>query len=242
MNFFQYSPMRKFSVFFLLVFFFKSGISWSASLGSMVNIPAGEFTMGWEGVSNKTPHKVFLDSYFIDIHEVTQEEYVEVMKDNPSKFQNPNLPVDQVTWFEAQAYCSKIGKRLPTEAEWEKAIRGGSVSLHFWENDEPGDYAWFDDNADDKTHPVAKKLPNAFGLYDMAGNVWEWNSDWYDRNYYEESPLKNPKGPENGQDKVLRGGSWYSSIKHITSVTRYWSAPDVRNSNFGFRCAQSTSK
>ncbi len=242
MNLFFFNTVKKFSVIFFFIFFFNLGVSWSATPDNMVKIPSGEFIMGWEGVSNKTPHNVFLDSYFIDIHEVTQAEYVKIMKDNPSKFQNPDLPVDQVTWFEAKAYCSKIGKRLPTEAEWEKAIRGGSVTLHYWGKNEPGDYAWFDDNADDQTHPVAKKLPNSFGLYDMAGNVWEWNADWYDRKYYEKSPLKNPKGPENGQDKVLRGGSWYSSIKHITSVTRYWSAPDVRNSNFGFRCAQSSMK
>ncbi|NIQ02663.1 MAG: SUMF1/EgtB/PvdO family nonheme iron enzyme [Nitrospinaceae bacterium] len=204
----------------------------------MAWIPPGEFVMGLEGAGNKTPHKVFLDGFFIDKYEVTQEDYESQRGANPSKFTGRKNPVEQVTWYEARAYCAKLGKRLPTEAEWEKAARGGTATLYFWGPEMDAQYAWFDDNSDDQTHPVGGRQPNAYGLHDTSGNVWEWVGDWYEKKYYERSPAKNPKGPESGVDKTLRGGSWYSSGRHLTTATRYWSGPNVRNSNFGFRCAK----
>jgi formylglycine-generating enzyme required for sulfatase activity len=204
----------------------------------MAYVPPGAFTMGMEGASNKTPHKVFLDGFFIDKHEVTQEEFVKVRGANPSKFEGKGHPVDQATWLEANAYCQQVGKRLPTEAEWEKAARGGTQMRYYWGDEFSGDYSWYDDNADGHTHPVGQKKPNTYGLHDMSGNVWEWVADWYDSDYYEHSPPANPKGPKTGEEKTLRGGSWYSSPRHQMSATRFWSEPHIRNSNFGFRCAQ----
>ena len=204
----------------------------------MVWIPEGEFVMGLEGASNKTLHKVYLDGFFMDQQEVTQIEFVKARGANPSKFSGDNLPVDQVTWYEARAYCAKVGNRLPTEAEWEKSVRGGTTTNYYWGDDMNFSYTWLDDNADNRTHPVATKKPNAYGLYDMSGNVWEWVADWYQKKYYEMSPVKNPSGPEDGSERGLRGGSWYSGKRHQTSATRYWSEPQIRNSNFGFRCAK----
>ena len=204
----------------------------------MVWIPAGEFAMGLEGASNKTPHRVHIDGFFMDRHEVTQKKFVQVRGANPSRFIGNYLPVEQVTWYEARAYCLKVGKRLPTEAEWEKGARGGTTTTYFWGNDMDPAYTWFEGNAEDRTHPVASKKPNAYGLHDMSGNVWEWVADWYQKKYYEVSPVKNPPGPAEGTERGLRGGSWYSGKRHQTSATRYWSELNVRNSNFGFRCAQ----
>jgi formylglycine-generating enzyme required for sulfatase activity len=204
----------------------------------MVWIPPGEFVMGLEGSSNKTPHKVYLDGFFIDKFEVVQKDYKRLRGANPSKFTGENHPVDQANWYEARGYCAKAGKRLATEAEWEKAARGGTSSFYFWGGDMDPEYAWFDDNSEDQTHPVGTRQPNAYGVYDTSGNVWEWVADWYEKKYYERSPAKNPRGPETGEEKGLRGGSWYSSERHLTPATRYWSDPYVRNSNFGFRCVQ----
>jgi len=204
----------------------------------MVFIPSGSYEMGWEGASNKTPHTVHTDGFFIDQFEVTQRPYHRVQGQNPSKFSGEDRPVEQVTWMEARNYCSKIGKRLPTEAEWEKAARAGTFTLYFWGNEEREDRSWHKGNAEGETHPVGQLKPNPYGVYDLYGNVWEWVADWYDKNYYEISPQKNPLGPAEGENRVLRGGSWYSGLRHQTSVTRYWSDPGVRNSNFGFRCAQ----
>jgi len=204
----------------------------------MVWIPSGEFVMGLEGASNKTPHKVYLDGFFIDKFEVVQKDYESLRGANPSKFTREDRPVDQVNWYEAKSYCAKAGKRLPTEAEWEKAARGGAPSLYFWGEDMNPEYAWFDDNSEEQTHPVGTRQPNTYGVYDTSGNVWEWVADWYEKKYYERSPAKNPRGPVTGEEKGLRGGSWYSSKRHLTPATRYWSDPYVRNSNFGFRCAK----
>jgi len=203
----------------------------------MVLIPPGEFVMGMEGASNKTPHTVSLDAFYLDTHEVTQENFEKARRYNPSKFIDPQRPVEQVTWYEAKSYCRKQGKRLPTEAEWERAARAGTTTKYFWGDDMDPRYAWFRDNADDQTHPAGQKLPNPFGLYDISGNVWEWTADWYDKTWYRRSPRKNPQGPEQGEEKVIRGGSWYSRKHHLLTATRYWSEPMIRNSNIGFRCA-----
>ncbi len=204
----------------------------------MVYLPGGEYIMGLEGASNKTPHPVVLNAIFIDINEVTQADYEHILGKNPSGFKGADRPVDRITWFEAWSFCKRLGKRLPTEAEWEYAARGGTTTLYFWGDEFDSEMTWNQGNSGQETQPVKQKPANSFGLHDTSGNVWEWVSDWYGKYYYEESPKENPEGPVAGEEKVIRGGSWYSSGKHQTSATRYWAEPSTRNSNFGFRCVK----
>jgi formylglycine-generating enzyme required for sulfatase activity len=134
---------------------------------------------------------------------------------------------------------SKNGYRLPTEAEWEYACRAGTTTKYYWGDNMDGAYAWWSSNSDEKTHLVGTKKPNAWGLYDMSGNVWEWCNDWYDKNYYASSSEKNPKGPDSGRCRVLRGGSCDSGdVDDLRSAVRYEGDrdPDYRADNDGFRC------
>lgn len=189
----------------------------------MVLISAGEFVMGspeGEGGSDEHPrHRVYLDAFYIDKHEVTNALYENCVRAGlckpqglsrcfvwtqsawkqgvtlPDESRGDGHPVICVDWSRAQTFCQWKGKRLPTEAEWEKAARGGSEGKWSFGDDESrlGGYAWYHGNSKDQTHPVGTKKPNQFGLYDMYGNVWEWVSDWYDENYYKNSPDNNPK-------------------------------------------------
>jgi len=136
---------------------------------------------------------------------VTQEAYQRVSGNNPSHFIGQRLPVEQVSWNDAQAYCEAAGMRLPTEAEWEYAARGGNTSARYGTVDS---VAWYGGNSGSKTHEVGQKPANGFGLGDMLGNVWEWVVDWYNDQYYGRSPASDPWGPPSGQSRVLRGGSW----------------------------------
>lgn len=185
---------------------------------NMVLVEGGTFTMGCTEDScsddEKPAHAVTLSSFRIGKYEVTQEEWKLVMGDNPSKFQGPRRPVDNISWEDAQKFIRKLNKfsgrqyRLPTEAEWEYAARGGRLSkgyLYSGGNDLDS-VGWFRDNATEQTHKVGQKLPNELGLYDMSGNVWEWCNDWYDGTYYAGSPDENPQGPRSGTFHVLRGG------------------------------------
>jgi formylglycine-generating enzyme required for sulfatase activity len=150
-----------------------------------------------------------------------------------SGWMNENMPIVNVTWEEAQAYCGWIGTRLPTEAEWEYAARGGSTEARYGSLD---DIAWYSNNSDGQTHDVAQKRANGFGLYDALGNVSEWVNDWYDENYYQGSPAQDPEGPGYGQYRVLRGGAYYLATKFVRLSYRFRVYPDVRITYIGFRC------
>ena len=204
-----------------------------------VLIPAGEFQMGSQAAEDEAPHMVFLSGFYIDKFEVTQEQFEQVMGNNPSDFQGTNLPVEQVTWYEARDYCKAVGKRLPTEAEWEKAARGGTQTAYAWGDVTDDDYAWYWDNSKRRTHPVGTRKPNAFGLYDMYGNVWEWISDKYVDDYYRTSPRENPPGPFSSKYHVIRGGSWRDLPDFLRATRRNYDLPAGRFNHIGFRCAKS---
>ena len=209
-------------------------------LAEKVLVPAGEFTMGHSnGLEDEKPaHKVHVEAFFMDKYEVTQLQYESVMNKNPSYFKKcPLCPVEKVTFYEAQSFCRKMGKRLPTEAEWEKAAKGGINDILYWGDDDPEDFAWSGNDADHRTHPVGEKLPNPYGLHDIAGNVWEWVQDWYDPQYYQNSPRKNPRGPESGETRVVRGGAWGHLPELLRHTYRENYDPKTRYINGGFRCA-----
>lgn len=225
----------------------------------MVLIPAGEFQMGSENKDDEMPiHTVYIDDFYMDVHEVTNAQYQEFLNAtgheppeywNDPKFNAPDQPVVGVTWYDAVAYCQWAGKRLPTEAEWEKAARGGLVGYQYpWgdtltRNDANyigigGSDIWYD------TSPVCSFAPNDYGLFDMIGNVYEWCLDYYDYNYYSDSPSSNPIGPEEGITRVLRGGSCYdgylSDYLRVASRFNYYPAPT--NGIVGFRCVMDIPK
>jgi serine/threonine-protein kinase len=215
----------------------------------MVLIPAGPFLMGCDhGLENEAPvHEVSLDNFFLDATEVTNAQYrlfCEKTRRTPppnprwdsSYFAGkPSHPVVNVTWFDADAYARWAGRRLPTEAEWEKAARGGLAGF---------EYPWGDGidptranyNASG-TCPVRSYDPNGYGVHEIVGNVWEWCSDWYAADAYRTSPRTNPTGPPTGADKVLRGGSIDGSIRTVRIAYRHWMSPHRRSSDIGFRCA-----
>ena len=205
----------------------------------MVLIPAGEFQMGSNAAEDEIPHTVHLSAYFIDKYEVTQEQFEKVMGNNPSDFHGKNLPVEKVTWYEARDYCKAVGHRLPTEAEWEKAARAGTNTVYSWGDTMDGNYAWYWDNSKRSPHPVGSKKPNAFGLYDMSGNIWEWVADYYEDNYYATSPRDNPQGPFTSKYRVIRGGSWRDLSEFIRTTRRNYDLPAGRFNHIGFRCAKS---
>jgi sulfatase modifying factor 1 len=233
----------------------------------MVRIPAGRFTMGDKSEVDAQPHEVFVSSFYIDKYLVTQQQYKKVMGENPSRWQADKNPVEQVRWSDAVKYCNARslkegllpcydlqtwqcnfdanGYRLPTEAEWEYACRAGTATMYFFGNDSSKltDYAWLDENSGGKPHPVGQKPPNPWGLYDMCGNVWEWCNDFYKVDYYQQSPEENPRGPDAGETKVVRGGAWKFSADSCSSGYRYNEAPGYSDVCFGydiygFRCVR----
>ena len=214
----------------------------------MVKVEVGSFNMGatpemenpWE--DEKPVHRVTLtNDYYIGKYEVTQALWQAVMGSNPSNFKGDDLPVEKVSWNDCQDFISKLnamtGKRfrLPSEAEWEYAARGGKKSrgYQYSGSNTLGDVAWYEDNSGSKTHAVGTKQPNELGIYDMAGNVWEWCQDWYGS--YSSSPQTNPIGAVSGSRRVRRGGCWCSSASYCCSSYHGSYAPDNRYIGLGLR-------
>ena len=211
----------------------------------MLLIPAGTFMMGCSpgdaecGSEESPAHQVTLtNSFYMGKTEVTQAQWQAKMGSNPSSFagysDSPSRPVERVSWNTIQTFNSQTGLRLPTEAEWEYACRAGTTTARYGELN---DIAWYDGNSGATTHPVAGKLPNALGLYDTLGNVWEWCQDRYGSMYYASSPLTNPTGPATGSYRLLRGGFWYGSYYHRASQRSY-DLPGNFYELFGFRVAR----
>jgi len=215
-----------------------------------VLVKGGCFQMGdtfGDGDSDEMPaHEVCVDDYYIGKYEVTQGQWRNIRGNNPSRFSycGDNCPVDQVSWNDIQDYIrilnQRTGKnyRLPTEAEWEYAARSGGKSEKYSGGNDLDSVAWYDSNSGDQTHQVGQKQPNGLGIYDMSGNVWEWCQDWYSDSYYKSSPRNNPQGPSSERDRVLRGGSWYSSAAGTRATYRFRYNPDYWNYYFGFRLAR----
>ena len=202
-------------------------------------IPPGQFTMGCSSgdadcdSDESPPHEVTIGKgFWMGQTEVTQEAFQRVLGSNPSNAQGPSLPVESVNWFRAHAYCNAVGMRLPTEAEWEYAARGGSSGLRYGN---PGQIAWFHANSDGKTHDVAQKQPNAYELYDLLGNVAEWTADWYAP--YANTAVSDPQGPPNGEYRILRGASCVGGIKVLRVSARAPRKPGNKTGYVGVRCA-----
>lgn len=212
-------------------------------LGKFVKIPAGEFLMGAENsyIDEQPVHKVIISKSFeMCATEVTQSQWQMLMGNNPSSFKGVNQPVNNVSWDEAVEFIEKVNMlskdytyRLPTEAEWEYACRAGSTDDHAGDLDQ---MAWYEANSGGKTHPVGKKKPNEWGLYDMHGNVQEWCQDWYG-DYHSET-VTDPQGPKNGSDRVLKGGGWHNHPKSCRSASRVIGMPGNHYFYVGFRLAR----
>ena len=221
----------------------------------MMLVPAGEFMMGSDEYGNEKPlHRVYLDAFYMDKYEVTTSRYVRFLeatgREQPFAWKEMTLashgdrPVTGVDWYDADDYCRWVGKRLPSEAEWEKAARGTVGRTYPWGDEEPTSrHANFNKCCEWKgyeTLTAAGSLEagmSQYGIYDMAGNVWEWVADWYEKSYYQGSPDRNPKGPPEGVMKVIRGGAWDSSALFLRSAFRLSYDPPHKHFNFGFRCA-----
>ena len=245
---------------------------------TLVCVEGGEFTMGENGVYDfeKPPHRVSVSSFFMAEFPVTQEFYRSITGKEPSEFEGVNHPVEQVSWYDAVAFCNQLNKllklpvpysgkgegtkcnfqcaafRLPTEAEWEYAARGGIVETHgraslpgkskqfeYAGSNNLNKVAWYEKNNGYETKPVGLKFPNRLGLYDMSGNVFEWCWDWYIGSYYDQCKKHgltlDPVGPENGYGRVVRGGSWSYDADGSRVACRSNRTPDGRWDSDGFR-------
>jgi formylglycine-generating enzyme required for sulfatase activity len=201
-------------------------------------VPPGRFQMGCSPEdtacddNEKPAHQVTITKgFWMGRTAVTQAAYQRVTGQNPANHKGANFPVEEVDWNEAQAYCKTIGGRLPTEAEWEYAARAGSTGVRYGSLDE---IAWYDGNSGGMSHEVGQKAPNAFGLYDMLGNVWVWVADWYGPN--QGGAQVDPSGPASGQLKENRGGSWGSTAKLTRASYRGFVESAHRGGKLGIRC------
>lgn len=242
-----------------LVFFLAASINGQTVSAStpdgMVLIPGGSCTIGsnsHQGIASPK-HQVILSPFFMDIHEVSNKEYYDFCMESGYKFPEfwgmeiyksgldyPEHPVVGVSQFDASEYASWAGKRLPTEAEWEHAARGGleNISYHFGDKADHSMARYNNPEAEKGPVKTGSYLPNNYGLYDMSGNVWEWVSDWFSESYYSESEEENPQGPSRGTFKVLRGGGWHSgggciAVHRRNALPQHWL--DMAG---GFRCVQ----
>ena len=218
-----------------------------------VLIPAGSFIMGSRSSqapgNEHPPHRVMISRpFYLQTTEVTQDQWFAVMGNNPSVFKGRgDRPVENVSHQQALEFIHRLNRRegttryrLPTEAEWEYACRAGTTTVYSC-GDSPGcliDSAWYTSNSGGKTHPAGKKIPNPWGLYDMHGNVWEWCSDWYAKDFYKKSPSTDPKGPASGRSRVMRGGAGYNKPRNLRSALRGERGPTDRNDSGGFRVAR----
>lgn len=233
----------------------------AATPEDMVLVPRGEFVMGSQEHQDEKPHNVVLDAYYIDKFEVSNKDYKEFMKatshsapaywDDP-RLNKPEQPVVGVNWYDASGFCEYKGKRLPTEAEWERAAKGPEGSAHYpWGHHLDANKANYGQNVGHTT--AVDSYPegvSGYGAYNMAGNVFEWVSDWYDPNYFNVSTALNPQGPATGLNfanqgpvKVLKGGSWLAPSSSLHTSHRFWNQPENNSYGvgLGFRCAQSAS-
>jgi len=232
---------------------------------NMVWVEGGTFTMGSPSSEqgredNETQHQVTVKGFYMGKYEVTQAEWVAVMGSNPSNFKGDNLPVENISWYDAVEFCNKLsqkegltpayrgsgdnitcdwnanGYRLPTEAEWEYAAKGGNkdpiIYVHAGSNS-IDNVAWYEGNSGKKTHPVGTKAPNSLGIYDMSGNVWEWCWDRYGN--YSSGAQTDPRGASSGSYRVIRGGGWNNSARIVRSAYRNIGGPGNRLSYVGFR-------
>ena len=224
---------------------------------TMVAVEGGTFEMGekknwYEFYSNNIRHTVTLDNYYIGETLVTQALWQAVMGSNPSDSTgNLQRPVEQVRYEDCETFINKLNSllanqlpngrkfRFPTEAQWEYAARGGNRSrgYRYSGSNNIKEVAWYDGNSGSTTHPVKQKQPNELGLYDMSGNVWEWCYDWYDEDYYSNSPQANPEGPSRGSYRVLRGGSWAYDAQSCRVANRDFNSLDYGSSDYGLRLA-----
>ncbi len=225
----------------------------------MVQISEGPFVMGSRDNDSdpdeKPEHQVYLKPYFLDKHEATQEAYarfskmtkrqtrkIEVFEGDPAKLLKPESPMIAVTWDDAEAYCKWAGKRLPTEAEWEKAARGEGKRRYPWGEEFVVGYANIDGDEDGFRYLAPpgsfESGRSPYGIYDMTGNVGEWVADFYDENAYRKSAYRDPKGPEQGEQRVIRGGSWRETKRNVRSSKRFQAKPWRHDITVGFRCAK----
>ncbi len=214
-----------------------------ADCPEMISLPAGSFTMGsldkGPDESAKPAHAVIVKAFAIGKFEVTQDEWFSIMGSRPAQFKGARHPVEQVTWKLAREFVRKLSEktgkryRLPTEAEWEYAARAGTGSEYYFGQGSLAEHAWFDDNSEESTHPVGQRKPNAFGLHDMYGNVWEWTDDCWNDGY--------AGAPEDGSawasgdcgQRVVRGGTWYSKAASVGSSARAKFSSEIRYSSRG---------
>jgi formylglycine-generating enzyme required for sulfatase activity len=239
-----------------------TGVNSGRTLDAMVWIAGGSFTRGSGGgkADEKPVSTVAVSSFYMAKTPVTQKQYEEVMGSNPSNYKGDDLPVENVSWYDAVEYCNKLsvkeglipaysgsadrvvcnfsvnGYRLPTEAEWEYAAKGGNrdaLSFEYAGGNNPDSLGWYTENSGNQTHEVGSKSPNSAGLYDMSGNVWEWCWDWYGP--YQQEPSPDPCGPDAGEERVARGGSWDSASEQVRSSHRGHTNPRTRYKDLGFR-------